>query len=209
MLDWLASLPAVVLYLSLFGLAAAENVFPPLPTDTVVAFGTWIAARGEASVLLAFGLTWMGNVAGAAGMYVVGHRHGTQHMRRHFPRLVDERGEKRLRALYARYGLLALVVSRFIPGLRALVPPFAGALRIPAVGAVGAMAIASGVWYGIIAYLAYRAGDWNALTRTLAHSGRLATVAATVIALVIVVAWLVHRRRARGPSTTPGSSESP
>jgi membrane protein DedA with SNARE-associated domain len=198
LLDWLASLPAVVLHLSLGILAAAENIFPPLPTDTVVAFGIWIAARGEANPFFAFLATWLGNSAGAAGMYVLGRRHGTRWMRRRFPRLVDEAAERRLRALYSRYGLLALVVSRFIPGLRAVVPPFAGALRIPAVGAVAAMAIASGIWYGVIAYLAYRAGsDWTALTQTISRSGRFAAVAAAVLVLAGLLAWLVHRRRTR------------
>jgi membrane protein DedA with SNARE-associated domain len=198
LLDWLASLPAAVLYLSLGVLAAAENIFPPLPTDTVVAFGIWIAARGHANPVFAFLATWLGNSAGAAGMYVVGRRHGTAWMRRHFPRLVDEKGERRLRDLYARYGLLALVLSRFIPGLRAIVPPFAGALRIPAVAAVAAMAIASGIWYGVIAYLAYRAGsDWTALTQLIARSGRVAAIVAATLVLGVLLAWLVHRRRSR------------
>lgn len=198
LLDWLAGRPAAVLHLSLGVLAAAENIFPPLPTDTVVAFGIWIAARGQADPFLAFLATWLGNSAGAAGMYVVGRRHGTAWMRRHFPRLVDEAGEARLRSLYARYGVLALVVSRFIPGLRAIVPPFAGALRIPAVSAVAAMAIASGIWYGLIAYLAYRAGsDWTALTQMISRSGRLAAVIAATLVLAGVIAWLVHRLRTR------------
>jgi membrane protein DedA with SNARE-associated domain len=198
MLEWLAGLPPAVLYLSLCGLAAAENIFPPLPTDTVVAFGIWIAARGEASPFLAFLATWLGNVGGAAAMYVVGRRHGTGWMRRHFPRLVDDASEKRLRALYARYGVFALVLSRFVPGLRAIVPPFAGALRIPAVAAVTAMAIASGVWYGIIAYLAYRAGaDWTALTRMIVQSGRMAALVAVALVLIGVVIWFARRRRTR------------
>lgn len=198
LLDWLASLPAAVLHLSLGVLAAAENIFPPLPTDTVVAFGIWIAARGEANPFFAFLATWLGNAAGAAGMYVVGRRHGTAWMRRRFPRLADEAGERRLRALYRRYGILALITSRFIPGLRAIVPPFAGALRIPAVPAIAAMAIASGIWYGVIAYLAYRAGsDWAALTLMITKSGRVAALVAVMLVLGGLLAWLVHRRRAR------------
>ena len=63
----------------------------------------------------------------------------------------DERNEKRLEAMYGRYGIVALVVSRLIPGVRALVPPFAGALKVPPYTAISAMAIASAVWYGIIA----------------------------------------------------------
>jgi membrane protein DedA with SNARE-associated domain len=197
----LAEWPPAVLYLVLTVVAALENVFPPLPTDTVVAFGTWLAARGEGSALGAFLATWLGNVAGAAAMYEVGRRHGTDWMRRRFPRLADEQGEARLRALYSRYGLAALVLSRFIPGVRALVPPFAGALRVPALPAIAAMALASGVWYGFISYLAWRAGtNWETVTAMIARSGRMMTIGASAIAVVGGSAWLWHQRRERARS---------
>jgi membrane protein DedA with SNARE-associated domain len=200
-LQWLAAWPPAVLYLVLTLFAALENVFPPLPTDTVVAFGTWLAARGEGSAVGAFLATWLGNVAGAAAMYEVGRRHGTTWMRRKFPRLADEQGEARLRSMYSRYGLAALVLSRFIPGVRALVPPFAGALRVPAFSAIAAMALASGVWYGLISYLAWRAGtNWEAVTRMIARSGRIATMVAVVIAALAGLAWLAYRRRERARS---------
>jgi membrane protein DedA with SNARE-associated domain len=198
LLPWLAGLPQVVLYLTLALFAAFENVFPPLPADTVVAFGTWLAARREGSALGAFLCTWLGNIAGAAAMYEVGRRHGATWLRRRFPRLADERGEARLRALYARYGLPSLVVSRFIPGVRALVPPMAGALGVPAAPAVGAMAVASGVWYGVISYLAWRAGsNWDAVTTMIGRSGRVAAVTAGVLVLVGTLIWHRGRRRER------------
>lgn len=201
LLAWLAGLPSAVLYATLLVFAALENVFPPLPTDTVVAFGTWLAARGAGSAVGAFLATWIGNIAGAAAMYAVGRRHGTTWMRRRFPRLADERGERRLRHLYSRYGVVALVVSRFIPGVRALVPPFAGALRVPALSAIAAMAAASGVWYGIIAWLAWKAGsDWDAVSAMIARSGRLVSMAALVVALVAGLLWYRHHRRARAES---------
>jgi membrane protein DedA with SNARE-associated domain len=58
------------------------------------------------------------------------------------------------------------------------------------------MAAASAVWYGLISYLAFKAGsDWDALTAMIARSGRVAAIAAvTVIALGVLV-WLVRRRR--------------
>ena len=199
LLDWLGGLPPVVLNLVLALLAAAENVFPPLPTDTVVAFGTWLAVRGEGSALAAFLCTWVGNVAGAAAMYGVGRRHGTDWMLRKFPRLGDEWGEAKLKHLYSRYGIAGLVVSRFIPGARALVPPFAGALRVPAVPAIAAMAVASGAWYGLISYLAFKAGsDWEAVKGMIARSGRIVGIGASVIGLAAGLFWYVRQRRSRG-----------
>ena len=198
LLSWFAGLPVVVLYPALALLAALENVFPPLPTDTVVALGTWLAARGHGSALLAFLCTWVGNVAGAVAMYAVGRRHGAGWIHRRLPALSNARGEERLQQLYARYGIPALVASRFIPGVRALVPPFAGALKVPAFSAIAAIAFASGVWYGFISYIAYRAGtDWDALTRRIAQSSRISAVAGAVIVALALAVWFVRRRTRR------------
>ena len=107
--------------------------------------------------------------------------------------------ERRLRELHSKYGTGALVLSRFIPGVRALVPPFAGALRLSPLSTILAMALASGVWYGLISYLAFRAGaDWNALSGMIKHYGRLiAVIAATVVGMGALVWWVRGRARAR------------
>src|SRR6476620_2779115 len=93
---WISGLPLGVLYPVLAIVAAVENIFPPIPADTVVALGSWLAARGEGSVVIAFLATLIGNVAGAAGMYYVGRVHGEGWMRKKFPALADERAEKRI-----------------------------------------------------------------------------------------------------------------
>jgi membrane protein DedA with SNARE-associated domain len=65
---WLTSLPPAVLYLVLALVAAVENIFPPIPADTVVAFGAFLAARGHATHVGAIASKLCGNVAGAKGM---------------------------------------------------------------------------------------------------------------------------------------------
>ena len=196
--DWLSHIPLAALYLLMSLFAAVENVFPPVPADTVVALGSWLAARGQGSALWAFLATWIGNVAGAFAMYAVGRRHGAGWMRRRFPALADDRSERRLRGLYGKYGATALVLSRFIPGVRALVPPFAGALHLSPLTTMLAIATASGVWYGLISYLAFRAGaDWGALTAMVARSGRVAAIAAAVIIAFALLVWWLRSRRTR------------
>jgi membrane protein DedA with SNARE-associated domain len=197
--DWLTHIPLAALYFLMAAFAAIENVFPPVPADTVVALGSWLAARGQGSALWAFLATWIGNVTGAALMYFVGRRHGSAWMRKRFPALADEKNERRLRELHGKYGAGALVLSRFIPGVRALVPPFAGALKLSPLSTIVSIALASGVWYGLISYLAFRAGaDWNALTAMITHYGRLtALVAVGLVGAGAVVWWLRGRARAR------------
>jgi len=193
---WLTSVPLGALYLIMALFAAVENVFPPIPADTVVALGSWLAARGQGSPVWAFLSVWIGNIAGAAAMYFVGRRHGTAWIERRFPKIADEKSENRFRELHRKYGAASLFLSRFIPGVRALVPPFAGALRLPAMSSLVSIAVASGIWYGLVSYLAFRAGaaDWNALTGRISSVGRWIAVGAGVVLAVGALAWWVRQR---------------
>lgn len=196
-LAWLVSLPLAALYVALGVVAAIENVFPPVPADTVVAVGSFLAARGDGSALAAFLATWIGNVGGAMMMYFVGRRYGAERLER---RLLGTRGpgaEERLRRLYGRYGIAALFVSRFVPAVRALVPPFAGALRIPPLRACLAIALASGIWYGIVSYIGFTVGgNWQQLSAIVGQYGRiLAITAAAVLVFGVAVWWIRHRSR--------------
>jgi membrane protein DedA with SNARE-associated domain len=195
LLAWLTGLPLAVLYPVMAIAAAIENVFPPIPADSIVALGSWLAARGEGSVMGAFLATWIGNVGGAAAMYFVGRRHGAGWMHKRFPALGNERNEKRLEAMYGKYGVATLVVSRLIPGVRALVPPFAGALKVPPLTAIGAMAIASAVWYGIISYVAFHANsEFSQLMKVVRESGTIVAFVAAALLAVVLLVWFLKRR---------------
>lgn len=194
---WLSSLPPAVLYLALAAAAAVENVFPPLPADTVVAFGSFLAARGRAEYSAAFIAAWLGNVAGAMVTYALGRRAGTTWWGTGGLRLGRPDAARRLHGFYQRRGLLALAVSRFLPGIRALVPPFAGALGVPAGRFVAIIAVASGLWYGVLTYAAYRlAANWTAVAALVASLSRGAGIASAVLVVGILGTWyLVWRSR--------------
>jgi membrane protein DedA with SNARE-associated domain len=195
LLDWLTGLPPVALYLALAVVAGIENVFPPFPADTVVAFGAFLAARGEATLLGVILATWVGNVAGAMLMYALGRRFGAEAMAR---RLGGKAAFARFERFHARYGMASLFLSRFLPGVRAVVPPVAGALRIPAVRAGLLMAAASAIWYGTIAVIAFRVGDdWERLRDAVGSSVRTMGLVATIVVVVALVVLWMRRRRTR------------
>lgn len=196
LLAWFEGLPPVALYLALAVAAGIENVFPPLPSDTVVAFGSFIAARGRASPLLTFVATLSGNLAGAMFMYWVGSRYGAERVLRRFGGAAG--GRARLEAMYGRYGIWAIAISRFLPGVRAIVPPVAGALRVGAVRALLAMGVASALWYGGITYLAFTAGaNFDALQARIAQGQRWVGIGAAAIVVLALAVWWLRRRRVR------------
>jgi membrane protein DedA with SNARE-associated domain len=194
-LDWLSSIPTGLLYAVLAATSAVENVFPPIPADTVVAFGSFLAARGHGTIIGAFLATFVGNIAGAMGMYAAGRRYGAAAVER---RLGSGKSASRLEKLYGSYGLFALFVSRFLPGVRALVPPFAGAMRIPPVRVALVIGFASAIWYGLITLLAFRVGsDWATLSAHLGVWSRWLVIAAASVAGVALIAWGAVRLRRR------------
>lgn len=200
-LDWLVSLPPAALYAVLGVAAAIENIFPPFPADTVVAFGSFLAARGEGTAVGTFLATWLGNVLGAMGMYAVGQRYGAGMVEEHFSKGKRAGAEKRFREMYKRYGLAAVFITRFLPGVRAIVPPLAGAFRIPAAGTAIMIALASAIWYAVVTYLGYQVGtSWEALVASLKASQRVLAMIAGGLVVLGGLVWIALRVRRKPAS---------
>jgi membrane protein DedA with SNARE-associated domain len=197
-LAWLGSLPPAALYLTLGLVAATENFLPPIPADVIVAFGSFLAAREQRSPIPTIVAVVLGNVAGAVAMFVLGRRFGAEWIRHRLRSVMGESAEHRVQHLYNRYGLPALFVSRFLPGVRAVVPPLAGAMRVPIGGAISVIATASAIWYTTLAIIAYRLGtQWDRIVIAIKQFQTVAAVVAAIIAVLGIVIWWVVRRRTR------------
>ena len=197
-IDSLSELPLPALYLSIAAISALENLFPPFPADAVVAFGSFLAARGTGSPYSAFLSAWIGTLFGAAFMYYVGRRYGSGPFLARLERWVGKNAEARFMALYGRYGLPALFVSRFLPAVRALVPPLAGAMKLPPLPVALAVAAASGIWFAFLTWIAFRAGsDWDVLYAHIVHSSKI--VGGVAFALVLLIGGVIYawQRRTR------------
>ncbi len=193
----LTQLPAPLLLLLLAAGAAVENVVPPLPADTVVVVGSFLAARGTLDPWVVFAVTWAANVAGAMGVYAAGRRRGPAFFRHRWGRrLLNRRQIAWLRSFYGRWGGWAIFVSRFLPGVRAVVPVFAGASRMRPLPVLVPMAVASAVWYGALVWAGALAGrNLEAILEGLAGVNRALGVVALVVLVAAVVLWRTTRRR--------------
>ncbi len=196
LLDWLSALHPATLLTAMAVLAAVENIFPPIPADVLVAFGGFIAARDGRSAWPPFLAVWLGNVAGALLMYWLGRRLGRAWVDRRFHLSPGGENEARIAAWHARYGPWALFGSRFLPAVRALVPPMAGALHFPVFELTLAIAVASAIWYGMINWLAFTTGNnWDVVAARVASLG--AWSGALAVAAVAIAAAIWWRRRPR------------
>ena len=194
---WVDALPLGGLYLLLGLVAFIEGIFPPVPADLVVALGSFLAARRGAQLWLTAGSIVIGSVGGAMVVYAVARRFGAAWLHARLRKAGIDNLEQRLEVMYSEYGMTALFISRFLPGLRAVCPPMAGATRVPPIRTALVFLLASSIWYGAIAWIAFQVGDdWDQMQVKVKHfANRVGSVAFGAALVAAAVAVIVIRRR--------------
>jgi membrane protein DedA with SNARE-associated domain len=196
----LANLPSGLLYPLMFGVAVIENLVPPFPADVTVAFGAFVAAQGKHRMLLVYLSAWIGSVSGAMFVYYLSRKHGAHRLEKQIAGAKAPEREAKFHAMFARYGLPALFVARFVPGVRAVVPVAAGALKLPAFTTTVLLTLAAAIWYGAIVWVAYRfAADWELLREGLGKFSKTLGIAAVAILALGLGIWALVRKRQSSP----------
>jgi len=203
-LSFLAAQGPFLLYALLGVGSALETLFPPLPADTFVLLGAFLAASGRADAWTVFLVTWLANTSAALMVYWAGYRFGRPFFQVGLGRhLLNPSQFRRLDAFYQRWGLPAIFFARFLPGLRAMVPVFAGVTHQPFRVVAFPILVASGLWYGGLVRVGATAGrNLPAVWQLLAGVNRILLGVALVFLLTVIVWWL--RTRRSGDKTEEG-----
>jgi membrane protein DedA with SNARE-associated domain len=190
-LSFMDQIPVGFLYVGLGIGAAVENVIPAVPADTFVALGGFLSAFGPLDSRLIFAVTWSLNVGSALVMYRVGYTHGRPFFMQGWgQRVLKNHQMDRMTRFYERWGTWAIFWTRFLPGLRAVVPIFAGITQQRFGPVAVPLAAASAIWYGTLIWLGALTGyNLEVLSALLTRTSSVLAVV-TVLALLPVIYWL-------------------
>lgn len=196
----LAQDPALVIFL-LVVVSALENVFPPVPADVAAALGTFWAVRTGHSPIWIGLLCFAANQASAVLVYFFARTHGETVLKsRIFRTMMSEDVQAMVAHKIDRFGGLGVFMSRFLPGLRATVLPFAAIHGLSPARTLLPAAAASFLWYGALTIAGSAVGLAYEEVRTLVArvTGALGLVGVTIAALAIFFLWRASKRaRAR------------
>jgi len=195
LLDFLGSRGPLLLYTLLGAGSALENVFPPVPADTFVLLGAFLSAGGRADAWTVFLVTWLANTLTALLVYWMGYRFGRPFFQVGLGRhLLNPTQLRRLGDFYRRWGLPAIFFARFLPGLRAMVPVFAGVTHQRFGVVAFPVLVASGIWYGLLVWLGATAGrNLQDILGWLAGANRALLISAAVLGILVGVWWVRTR----------------
>ncbi len=137
---------------------------------------------------------------GEAG-YALGH-YGGRALLDHYEKFrISKRAIDRGEKIFARYGAVAVFLSRFIFGMRVFAGPLAGVLRMPWQVFTLFNFLGAAAWVTVIASAGYIFGaHW----RTLLHVMQRVNVAAAIVA--VIVAFMLWRRYRRQSPSKDASS---
>jgi membrane-associated protein len=174
-------------YVGLFGITFLESsFFFPLPGDSLLftagIFATHHFFNVHMLVLVFFSATFLGSLFG----YWIGENLHKLNTRPWFKRFVSEEHLQRVHVFYKKYGIVAILFSRFVPIVRTFAPIGAG---------VGAMRyrdfikynIAGAVlWSTVVTYAGYFLG------KTFPHIQDYISVMVLLIIVISVLPGIVH-----------------
>lgn len=185
-------------YPAIFIVVVLGNIGLPVPEESVLAVGGFLAQRGD---LRLPGVIAVGIVAAVVGDnigYWVGRRYGRDALDRYgrYVWITRDRLERASNAM-TRYGGFAVFAARFVPGVRTLAGPLAGATRMPPLTFMASNALGAIVYVPYAVGLGYAVG-WGAGHVIERFVGRAEPLFVAVIALMTIALlarrWL--RRRA-------------
>lgn len=194
-LSLVASVPVETVYLLVGAGAAVENLFPPIPSDVAVVAGGVLADRGMLDARLVFFVAWLSNLVLALGVYIAARRFGGGIFSTRWGRwLLRPAQLHRMSLFYEDYGALTILVSRFFPVFRVLVPAFAGISRLGFWRTSVPLAVASAVWYSVLVILGVVASR-NVPRIVRALQAINTTAGLVALALATLLAWMWWRSR--------------
>ncbi|MGH7502949.1 MAG: DedA family protein [Longimicrobiales bacterium] len=183
-------MPPAAVYVVLGLGAAIENIIPPVPADTFVLLGGFLSASERVSPWLVFLSTWVANVASALLVYGLARRWGRHIFDTGLGRwLLKPKQLDRIGQFYERWGTPAILVSRFLPAFRAIVPVFAGVSRLPWPRVAIPLALASAVWYGMLIAVGSLTGrNWGTIVKLFDRVSIVLLVIASLL-LALFARW--------------------
>jgi membrane protein YqaA with SNARE-associated domain len=191
-ITWLQGFALAIGGPGLFGVAFLDSSFVSLPqiNDVLVVL---MVTQNKSWMPYYAAMATLGSVAGCYVIYYLANKGGDAFLRK---RLRAGHTERAL-ALYQRHGLLALMVPALLP------PPapfklfvlMAGVAKVRPLQFVAAIAIARGIRYVALGFLAIRYGD-AALELMRTNGRQVGLVLAGLIVVAAVAWWWLRRRRA-------------
>ncbi len=200
LLDFLHSLPNELLYLALGVSAFVENVFPPIPADTITAFGAFLVGTKRLHFFGVLVSTTLGSLVGFMTLFWFGCFLDRRFFIEKDYWFFKAQDIIRAEDWFRKYGYFLILLNRFFPGIRSALSIAGGISNLKAYKVAVFALISSSAWNLIWMSLGYALGhNWTTVRDKMGHMiTRYNLIVLSLFAVVIlflIIKTMIRKRR--------------
>jgi membrane protein DedA with SNARE-associated domain len=196
LLSWFQSLPVYWIYVTLGFSAWLENIFPPIPGDTITAIGAFFVATGRLSFWGVFRSTTIGSLTGFMTLFLLAKYFGREYFLKKnfkiFPKEALIKAENRFKV----HGYVVVLLNRFLPGIRSVISITAGLLKLKMIYVLFFCLVSAATWNSIWIYSGYLLGsNYETVKSGLSKLMRNYNIISGTLLAAAIITWLIIRRK--------------
>ena len=189
------SFPNLLAYF-LLGLSAfVENLFPPIPGDTITAFGAFLVGTGKLSFLGVYLSTTIGSFIGFITLFTIGGLLGKHFFIEKDYRFLKAKDIVRAEKWFGTYGYFLIAFNRFLPGLRSAVSVAAGLASLKPFWVALLSLVSCGVWNLLWILFGFSLGThWETVEERMSELIGTYNMAILIFLVVLLLLFLLLRK---------------
>ncbi|MFH1479930.1 MAG: DedA family protein [Pseudomonadota bacterium] len=199
-LNYLYSLPDGMIYLLLGVSAFVENVFPPIPGDTITVFGAFLVGIGKLDFFWVFLSTTIGSLAGFMCLFCIGRYLGRTFFINKNYRFFKARDILRAEEWFGRHGYILIALNRFLPGVRSAISLAGGITRLKSLRVMLFALLSCGTWNMIWILLGYVLGThWEIVRSRTSDIMMKYNIGVFILFGIVIILFILKRKYRKRP----------
>ena len=193
-IEFLLPQNTLFLYVFLFLSAVIENLFPPIPGDTITVFGAFMVGTGRLGYLPVYLATTIGSVCGFMLLVMVGRLLEREFFMKKNSRLFPAQTIISAEQWFARYGYFVILVNRFLPGIRSVISLVSGMARLNLWYVLLLSLISASIWNLIWIQVGFVLGNnWQTVKEQAGILLKRYNMAAGILLALIITGYIIYR----------------
>lgn len=193
-IEFLLPQNTLFLYVFLFLSAVIENLFPPIPGDTITVFGAFMVGTGRLGYLPVYLATTIGSVCGFMLLVMVGRLLEREFFMKRNSRLFPAQTIISAEQWFARYGYFVILANRFLPGIRSVISLVSGMARLNLWYVLLLSLISASIWNLIWIQAGFVLGNnWQTVKEQAGILLKRYNMAAGILLALIITGYIIYR----------------
>ncbi len=197
LIKFLLPMNDIFLYIFLFLSAIIENLFPPIPGDTITVLGAFLVGVKRLNYFWVYASTTLGSVFGFMLLFSVGKFFGRKFFDgKNYKHFSIEKIQKTENWI-TKYGYWIIFANRFMPGIRSVISIVSGISKLNTILVFIFSLISASIWNLIWIHTGFLLGDnWDIVKENFSKIMRnYSLIAFIVIISAIVIIIIIYKMR--------------